>query len=198
MIFVLRLGRVFCENKHTHQIFSPCSPGHRLSPPLSTLSFGNWSTSKGKKNLLQKKRHFSYQKSISDLELCVCSDSCGCVHIYTHTCVRVCSEVRSQCSTCSSIPLYLIFFGVGSLTGNMEFDLARPTDHQGPGSSPLFFPRTRDPNSVLMTCGGHFIDGHPSRPLVHNCEAEVNFAGLGFPFLLKVHSLALFAFAGLL
>lgn len=34
---------------------------------------------------------------------------------------------------------------------------------------------------VLMTCGGHFIDSHPSRLLVYECEAEVSFAGLGFP-----------------
>lgn len=120
-----------------------------------------------------------------------------CTSIHIHVFVYV---LRSEVSVLR-VPQFLsssCFFGAGSLTGNMEFDLARLTDHQGPGSSPLFFPRTRDPNSVLMTCGGHFIDGHPSRPLVHNCEAEVNFAGLGFPFLLKDHSLALFAFAGLL
>lgn len=147
-------------------------------------------------NLLQKKHHFSYQKSVSDLELCVRPDSCGCVHIYTHTCVHVCSEARSQCSTCSLIPLYITFLEQGpSLETWSLIWLDWPPRA---GSSPLFFPRTKDPNSVLMTCGGHFIDGRPSRPLVYNCKAEVSFAGLGFPFPRKDHSLALFAFPGLL
>lgn len=81
------------------------------------------------------------------------------------------------------IPQFLStsFFGAGSLTRNLEFDLARLTGHQGPGLSLFFPPGLGIQIQVLVTCGGHFLGSHPSRPLVYYCEAEVSFAGQGIP-----------------
>jgi len=122
MIFLLRLGHTFCM--HTYQFFFPCSSGHRLSLLclLCPLEFGL--QAKGGKSVTKKTPLLLSKECFWLRIVCASRFMRLCAHLYTYMCSCLFWGQKSMFHVFLNSSLHH-FFGAGSLTGNMEFDLAR-------------------------------------------------------------------------